>query len=145
MHKQEQLDHPFTIPETDEAELVIGLPFQATPFTIAGDTEALIPIATAAYKAAERDEARQTRNVAARAVRAAVEPVRSPEDEILTGKRATIKAKLYDIANGTNMYELLLQKRQEERDLAMAKKLGLITADRCAKHEKQLATVRGMQ
>lgn len=113
------------------------------PFVIKGDYEAVadqLVNADRHLEALQASEARQVRKVSGLAGKTAVEA-----PTMLTGRKATIAAKLYDLANGSSMYDLLKQKRREERDLAMAKKLGLITTDRCAKHEKQLAAVRGMQ
>lgn len=136
MRKQEQPFNP-------EAEAVLTLipEYQDTPFVITGLGEQLLPIAEA-VQAAESAAPVKRRNVASVAVEAATQAPEAPQ--VLSGRRATITAKLHDLVNGTNMYDLLLQKRAEERDLAMAKKLGLITTDRCAKHDRQLATVRGM-
>lgn len=75
-------------------------------------------------------------------VTAAQEAPQQPE--VLEGRKASIMAKLYDIRNGRNMYQLLKEQREAERDLAMARRLGLITTDRCAKHERQLAKIRGI-
>jgi hypothetical protein len=137
---EQTIEHPFTIPETDEAELTIGLPFQATPFTIAGDTEALIPLATAAYKAAERDEVRQTRNVAARAVKAAVEPLRTSETAITHYAPPTLRQKVtqyfkdahvrdFDREYGTSLYDELLEKRRKEAIFMKAAELSLFDRD----------------
>jgi hypothetical protein len=124
-----------------EAELTFIPAFQDTPMTITGVGETLVPIA-AAIQAAEAAPAPRTNKVTSMAGKAAVEAPEQPET--LTGRRATIAAKFYDLTHGSSMYDLLMQKRRDERDLAMAKKLGLITTDRCAKHERQLATVRGL-
>jgi hypothetical protein len=96
-------------------------------------------MAEAALQAELAGEKSRTHKLAGHMVKAAQEA-----PETLTGRRAVVTAKLYDLAHGSNMYDLLLQRRAEERDLAMAKRLGLITADRCIKHERQLAKVRGM-
>jgi hypothetical protein len=111
------------------------------PFVIRDIGESLLPLATA-IQAAEAAPAPRTNKVTSMAGKAAVEAPEVPET--LTGRRATITAKLYDLVNGSSMYDLLMQKRRDERDLAMAKKLGLITTDRCAKHEKAVSKLRGL-
>jgi hypothetical protein len=121
-----------------EAVLTYVPAFQNSEFVVTGVGETLVPIA-AAIQALETAEPAKRRNVASIAVEAV-----QTAPEALTGRRATIAAKFYDLTHGSSMYDLLMQKRRDERDLAMAKKLGLITTDRCAKHERQLATVRGL-
>jgi hypothetical protein len=124
-----------------EATLTYQPDFQDRPLVITGIGESLLPI----VEAVERDYAAQVDKVSAGAIKATQSaPETATEPIELTGHRATIAAKLYDLAHGRNMYDLLKQKREDERDLAMAHKLGLITTDRCAKHERQLAQVRGL-
>lgn len=125
-------------PIYQEAELVTAI--NGSPFVITGDVETV----TELYKAAEADFNAQTVKDTPKLGKRIVEAVRTSE-EVLDGRRASITAKLYDIANGTSMYQLLQERRQQERDLAMAKRLGLITATHCAKHERALASVRGLR
>lgn len=125
-------------PMYQEAELVTAL--NGKPFIITGDPETV----TELYKAAEADFNAQPVNVPSKAGKSAIEAVRTSE-EVLDGRRASIAAKFYDLANGTSMYQLLQERRQQERDLAMAQRLGLITATHCAKHERALASVRNLQ
>jgi hypothetical protein len=123
---------------TQPVELSYTPDFQDSTFTVYGDYEAVEPIASQ-IQALESAPAPKRRNVAHKVIEQA-----QTASEVLTGHKATVIAKLYDITTGASMYDLLQQKRKDERDLAMAKRLGLITTDRCAKHEKQLAAVRGL-
>jgi hypothetical protein len=149
---EQTIEHPFTIPETDEAELVIGLPFQATPFTISGQTEALVPIATAAYKAAERDEVRQTRNVAAQKLVEATVTVAQPETQYVNladlnshqAAHMALKALAYDIKTfgRDNKYNRFMERLHQEQDLKMDMELGLVQRVHCRLHEKMLTEKR---
>lgn len=125
---------------TQPLELTVQPDYQASPIVITGNYEAVMPLA----EALQAEDARIPVQHASKPRKPATEAVR-PSDEVLTGRRATVIAKLYDIANGTAMYDMLKQRREDERNLAMAKKLGLITTDRCAKHERQLASIKGMR
>lgn len=123
-----------TIESSQEAELVTSL--NGKPFVITGPIESV----TELYEAAQTDfnahpvqRTTTSTKVAQTALEHATEPIE------LTGRKATITAKLYDLVNGSNMYELLKQKRQDERDLAMARSLGLMSTVYCQKHEKELA------
>ena len=129
---QEQVLDP-----TQDVALTTYLPFQKQPFTINGPYEAVMPIA----EAVQAEDARkpvQRATVSTKVAQTAVEAV------TLEGRRATIAAKLYDLANHSNMYDLLKQRRAEERDLAMARRLGLVSTVYCQKHERELAKVRGL-
>lgn len=125
-------------PIYQEAELVTAI--NGSPFVITGDVETV----TELYKAAEADFSAQTVKDTPKLGKRIVEAVQA-SDAVLEGRRASIAAKVYDMVNGSSMYDLLQQKRRDERDLAMAKRLGLITATHCAKHEKALASVRGLR
>jgi hypothetical protein len=125
-------------PIYQEAELTTAI--NGKPFIITGDPETV----TELYKAAEADFSAQTIKDTPKLGKRIVEAVQA-SDAVLEGRRASIAAKVYDMVNGSSMYDLLQQKRRDERDLLMAKRLGLITTDRCAKHEKALASVRGMR
>ena len=122
-----------------DLELTIVPEYQTAPFVIVGDAENVLPIAEAVQREEKEHPVIRTPKLGKRVV----EAVRASED-VLTGRRAVIAAKMHDLRYGSTMYDLLKQKRQEERDLAMAKKLGLIAHDRCAKHERALAQVRGL-
>ena len=132
MRKQE------TVPFNPQAEAVLQYvpDFQSTVFTVTGLGEQLEPLAEH-IQALEAAPVPKTHNVASKAGKAVLEASTQPTE--LTGRRATIAAKLYDLVNGSNMYDLLKQKRQDEADLAMARKLGLMSTVFCQKHERELA------
>lgn len=50
--------------------------------------------------------------------------------------RRKISAWVWDRKNGTNMLDLLNQRIAEDRNLAMAQRLGLISSVHCARHQK---------
>lgn len=123
-----------TIETIQEAELVTSL--NGKPFVITGPIESV----TELYEAAQTDfnaHPVQRTTMGTKVAQTALEHATEPIE--LTGRKATITAKLYDLVNGSNMYELLKQKRQDERDLAMARSLGLMSTVYCQKHEKELA------
>lgn len=124
-----------------QASFDAAVDFQAKPLTISGDADLIIELHDAAEVTVREI---QKQKVSTAVAKPAVEAVAQATD-VLEGRRATVAAKLYDFTNKTNMYELLKQKRQDERDLRVAQKLGLITSTHCAKHEKALATVRGIR
>lgn len=127
-----------TMKSEAQAEFDVHLDFQTAPFVVAGDTQVIQEL----HKAVVTSEPVHNAVLVPKAV---IQPPEQPQPTILEGRRASLHAKMYDMVNGSNMYQLLQEKRQQERDLAMAHRLGLITTDRCAKHEKQLAHLRGMQ
>lgn len=119
----------------ETAELTLNLGNGMDNFTVRGDYEVLEPLAEAAQAYDKAHPVKDTPEP----VKPATRPVERSEGEILTGRRAVIAAKLYDLRNRTNMAELLAQKRADERNLAMARKLGLVSTVYCRLHEKELA------
>lgn len=122
-----------------QASFDAAVDFQAKPLTVSGNADLITELHDAAEISVREI---QKHKVSTAVAKPAVEAVAHATD-VLEGRRATVAAKLYDFTNKTNMYELLKQKRQDERDLAIATRIGLISTDRCAKHEKTLAAVRG--
>jgi hypothetical protein len=56
--------------------------------------------------------------------------------------RRKISAWAYDRKNGTTMLDLLNERIADDRNVAMAQRLGLITTVHCAKHEKVVAKLK---
>jgi hypothetical protein len=124
------------------AELTINLPFQSAGFIIRGQDELLEAMADK-YKAQDaRDITKHVAKAALKPVEAVTRPVADKVGSFTTRIATDLTAGLYDRRNGTQFLDMLKQRRQDEKDMRMARRLGLVTVDRCAKHEKQLAEVR---
>lgn len=127
-----------------EAELVYTPSFQANPMTITGLGETLLPLAEE-IKAAEAVPTVEP----AKAPQAPVMPV-APQNQYidmseLKGReiaRKKLTARFYDTFHGTNMYGMLVDRINEDRDIAFARGLGIIGVTHCAKHEKAVAKLR---
>lgn len=133
------------IDPTQEVALTYIPDFQDTPFTIHGDYEDLAPLAEAmqAEDAAHTSKARTDR--VTRATKSighnVLETITKPAQGLSERLRADVTAGMFDLFhNDTSLAELRNARRQEAR-LAIRMKLGLITTDRCAKHERLLKQV----
>lgn len=126
-----------------DLELTYQPDFQAQPFKVVGPYDAVMPIAND-LEALQTTEQAQTHKLASRIVKAAQTALESPTE--LTGRRATLAAKFYDLRFGTRLYDALIEKRNTERDLAMATRLGLLSIEdvSCQKHRKAIAKLHGM-
>lgn len=141
MHKQTE-----QLPELEygQAELTTYLPGQETPFVVTGDAEVIQDI----YKEVQAREARENRQQVVRRGKAVVEAsaqVIDPIKSVIGRVGLDLQTVAYDKIHRTSMYDMLRQRRSDERNLRMATKLGLITSTRCQKHERALAAVRGMK
>lgn len=127
--------------EPGMAELFVNLPSQTKPFVIRGYEDEL---ASYAEELQAYDKANPVHS-SPKPKTPAVEAVRG-SGEILEGRKATIHAKLYDMVYKGNMYQLLQEKRQRDRDLAMATRLGLLSVEEvyCRKHESAVAKLRNL-
>lgn len=137
-----------TQPKLDmNAPLVLEtyIPGQDAPIEIHGLPELLVDLNTNVEQARVIDEPKP-RTIASTAIKAATEPHNAPYSPIpLTGRealKATIKARLFDLRWGTKEYEELELTRMAERKLRLRTELGIVTMDRCAKHQKQLAHIQ---
>lgn len=136
--KQNKNNQPINLEQ--DIELTIQPDFQSAPFVIVGDAEAVMPIAEAvqAYDKAHpvKDTARAVKagHTALEAVTERIQPVR----ERMT---MDIRAKLFDIVYHDTSYAELKARRLAERKLQHRQRIGLIVADRCAKHERMLKQV----
>lgn len=122
-----------------DAELITSV--NGHPFVISGPIEAIEPL----FKAAEAEFNAQPVHTASKVGKASVEAVQS-SDVVLEGRKATVTAKLHDMLYGTAMYDALQQKRADERDLAMATRLGLISLEdvSCRKHSAAIAKLHNL-
>lgn len=125
------------------AELTYQPTFQDSPMVITGDYEAVESVNND-LEALEARLYAQSDKLASKAIKAVQTAPETPTE--LSGRRATIAAKLYDLRYGRNMADLLAQKRQDERDIAMATKLGLLSTTEvyCRKHQKVVNKLHGM-
>jgi hypothetical protein len=58
--------------------------------------------------------------------------------------RRKINASWFDLLHKTNMRELLQERIDDDRNVAFARDLGLLSVTRCAKHEKAVSKLRGL-
>ncbi len=120
--------------------------FGGRPFVIAGDAEAVL------------EQAERLQSLVGRmAITPAVKPVEAPriapkpQDGYIDTStlhprelvRRKLAARMYDLVHRTDMHGLLQEKINEDRDVAFARKLGLITTTHCQKHAKAVAELRG--
>ena len=108
--------------------------FQSHQMIVTGDLEVVQDVAAVIGRDIDRSN-----KVLPKLAKTAVEAVQTPQ--VLVGRTATVAAKLFDLTHGTDVYAELQERRRAERLLAMKLKLGLLTANRCAKHERLLAKV----
>jgi hypothetical protein len=129
-----------------QAELTTYIPGQDTPLIVRGDAELI-----------EEGYRRQlVREATAPTVREVPKPVEAPQAPIavqnqyidmsaLPGReiaRMKLRSWFYDRQHKTNMYGLLIDRINEDRDVAFARNLGLLSTTHCAKHEKAVAKLR---
>lgn len=126
---------------TQPVELTYVPDFQSRPFTVVGEYEAVQDVA------AHVAQARPVRTV--KAVEAPVQPIEPQNQYIdlseLGGRqiaRMKLKSRVYDMLHSTNMTGLLIERINEDRDVAFARSLGLVGVTHCAKHEKAVAKLR---
>lgn len=131
---------------TQDVELTIQPDFQTAPFVIVGDAEAVLPIAedAQAYDKAHPVKAQRVGHSAVRHTEALQTAVSAKVGSLATRLKTDATAALYDARYKTNMLGLVRERRQQERDLNMARKLGLVSTVYCQKHERELAKVRGL-
>src|ERR1700712_35807 len=105
-HKEQPLDI------TQPVELHMTLD-NGQPFIVSGAYESLVDVmaTTEAYDATLNVRKQKVSVPLVKAVVAAPE-----QPEVLDGRRATVAAKLYDLTNRTNLYDILKQQRQDEHD-----------------------------
>lgn len=117
----------------------MAVPFQAKPLAIRGEAEAVLAVA-ATVPPVSRVEAPQTAETP--------KPAPTPTLEYkvayagATAAKARLRARVYDLLHGSNIHGLLVERQNEERDLAMARSLGLVGTTHCAKHERALKELR---
>jgi hypothetical protein len=126
-----------------EAVLTFVPAFQSSTFTVTGIGESLLPIA----EAIEHSQPLVTET----APQAPVTPVQTQNQYIDMSElgsrqiaRKKLTARFYDLTHRTNMYGLLVDRINEDRDVAFARGLGLISTTHCLKHEKAVSKLRGM-
>lgn len=109
----EQLD------TTQPVAFEVALPGLTDNFTITGDYESVAPI----YEAYNKQIGKLATNVVKT-------PSRASTLVTSTIERAKVDSTtlVYDLINHTNFYELIKTKRQYNKNLAMARKLGLISS-----------------
>lgn len=128
-----------------EAELIFIPDFQDTPFTIRDVAANLAPLAEELIK---QDERRQVAPKAVETPKAVPKPELAYVDfSALPSRqiaRMKVSAWLYDRQHKTDMLALLNERIDNDRDVAFARGLGLLSVTRCQKHEKAVAKLRGM-
>lgn len=131
----------------DGVQLDISQPVELTtelnghPFVITGDYESLRPIydeQRAAAPAAVEVAVKRTRAVAKQVGGMVLAPVEGVAERV----KVDTSAFMYDVLNGTHFLAAVREKRQTEKDLRMAQKLGILGVDVCAKHRKALEDVK---
>lgn len=130
-----------TINLDQPAELTLNLGSGMEHFVVTGDAEAVMPYVEAAQAYDKRHIVKDTA-IGRKAVTGALETLTAPIQTGLGRVAVDIKAIAYDKVHGTAMYDLLKQKRDDERNLAFATKLGLVSTTHCAKHSKALAQLK---
>src|SRR5690348_15497807 len=109
------------------------------PFTISGDYEA---VADQLPKADEYIKTLQTMPIVSHVEpTVAVEPPKPAYEDFATLEprevlRRKISAKIWDMTHGSNMYGLFTEKLEDDRNVAMAQRLGIISSVHCLKHQK---------
>lgn len=127
-----------------EAVLQYVPDFQSATFTVVGLGETLLPLAE------EIQVAEATTPIAPVTAVQPTQLVETPkpayEDfstlEAREVLRRKINARFYDTFHRTNMYGLLVDRINEDRDVAFARGLGILGVTHCAKHEKAVAKLR---
>lgn len=126
---------------TQDLELTVDLNGQ--PFVITGDSQLLQDMyeqEESKYK--EVSKAERHKKIGIAVVEAVESPLYAALGSFASQLRMDVSAALYDRRNGTNFLGALREKRQLEKDLRMAGKLGLLQEEVCAKHRKALEDVK---
>lgn len=126
------------------AELTLNLGTGMEHFVIAGDAEAVLPLAEQAQAYDKANEARRGRvsHVSKHIGSTMLEAPKMAVSGLVGRVGLDIKAKTFDVMNGTDLYGALQQKRKDERVLSMATSLGLVGVTHCAKHERAIAQLK---
>jgi hypothetical protein len=138
--------------EAGQAEYKLYPIWQKSPLIIRGDAEEIRESYEQGRAEYDEYQAQRRSQVATKVAGTAVEAVQAPLRAI-TDTLGTIASKavrhaeisLYDHKHGTRFGEELKLRRQQEKDLAMARKLGLLSADVCQKHRHGIAAVKRMR
>lgn len=138
--------HTPNVDPTQRVELTTDL--NGSPFVIAGDYEAIMPLYEEAMSQPQPVIARQTN------LEAPVD-VPKPEPDYLnlaelsgrTAARMALKAYWHDITTlgRTSLYRQFKEKLHEEQDLQAMVDLHIVDSVHCRLHEKQLAKARGLE
>jgi len=128
-----------------QAEFTIQPTFQTAPFVVRGDVETITDMYQEGKQQYTEYLQEKRSRLASKVATTAVEAVSNPLQTITNKlgyvasnvlKQAEIRS--YDKKNGTRFGAELQERAGLERDLRMARKLGLIGGTYCAKHEKAL-------
>lgn len=128
---------------SQEAVLSYTPDFQTTPLTIVGPGETVQAVAE------------QVASLAPVAPMTAVEAPKTVSEPTVTYidfsalpsriiARKRLQARVYDFMHRTTMYDALVERIEEDRDISFARDLGILGVTRCAKHERAVSKLRGI-
>lgn len=128
-----------------EAILTYTPDFQSQPFTVTGLGESLLPVVAAVESLQPVQTMKDTAPVP--------KPIQTGPENVYVDfsalptrivARKKLQARMYDLLHRTTMYDALVERIEEDRDISFARDLGILGVTRCAKHERAVSKLRGI-
>jgi hypothetical protein len=125
-----------------EAELTTSL--NGKPFLITGQPEVVTELYEAAIADYDAQPVKATKAVEAPIAAVPVQNQYTDLSELPSRQiaRMKLRSRVYDMVHRTNMTGLLIERINEDRDVAFARSLGLVSVTHCQRHEKAVAKLR---